>query len=358
MLEFHEYANMFPLMDDADLAELADDIRVRGLRHPILMAEGKIADGRNRYRACIIAGVEPRFTQWDGKGSLIDAIMSDNLKRRHLTTSQRAMAATRAKPLYEAEAAIRRRATQNNETAKAVSANLREQDAGKASEKAAAALNVSPRSVESASSVLSHGVPELVRAVDRGDMAVSAAAQIAKLPPAQQIEAIAKPHVTHNSGVNEWYTPQRYIDAARQVLGTIDLDPASCAAANKIVNATQFYSAETDGLAQEWRGCVYMNPPYCSELIGKFSKKLAESYASGAVTSAITLTNNATETAWFADLIGRASAVCFPSERIKFLSPVDGKVGAPLQGQAFIYLGSNPGLFRDVFGRFGWTALL
>lgn len=165
------------------------------------------------------------------------------------------------------------------------------------------------------------------------------------------------PHVAHNSGNNEWYTPAVYIEAARKVLGAIDLDPASSDTANEVVKACLYHTAETDGLSKHWAGRVWMNPPYASELVGRFAEKLAKHYDSGEVTSAVVLVNNATETAWFATLVARASAVVFPRGRVRFWEP-DGKAGAPLQGQALLYLGDSPGDFLSGFEEFGWGALV
>src|SRR2546430_17584816 len=61
---------------------------------------------------------------------------------------------------------------------------------------------------------------------------------------------------------NEWYTPSKYIETAREVLGSIDLDPASCELANRTVKADKYYTKEDDGLSKEWHGNVWLNPPY------------------------------------------------------------------------------------------------
>lgn len=166
-----------------------------------------------------------------------------------------------------------------------------------------------------------------------------------------------KPHVAHNSGNNEWYTPAEYIEAARAVMGDIDLDPATSCKANEIVGAKMFYTAEDDGLLHPWSGRVWMNPPYSSDLIKRFAEKIAFHYEQGDIPEAIILVNNATETGWFQTLIKNASAVNFPGGRVRFWQP-DGDKGAPLQGQAIIYLGDSPQAFGAEFSSFGWCAFL
>lgn len=161
------------------------------------------------------------------------------------------------------------------------------------------------------------------------------------------------PHVTHNSGENEWYTPAEYIAAARAVMGAIDLDPASSEAANRTVDAATYYTAQDDGLTHSWQGRVWMNPPYSQPLIGLFCNALRWAIETGQVTEAISLTNNATETAWFADLLANAAAVCFVRSRIKFVDRDGNPSGAPLQGQAIVYSGPNVNAFAQYFGVFG-----
>lgn len=166
----------------------------------------------------------------------------------------------------------------------------------------------------------------------------------------------SKPHVAHNSGNNEWYTPAEYIEAAKQVLGEIDLDPASSPAANQVVQAKYFLTIEDDGLEHPWYGRVWMNPPYAADLIQKFIDKFAGHVRNGDIEEGIVLVNNATETAWFHQLIEVANAVVFPRGRIRYWQP-EGTAGAPLQGQAILYTGSKPLAFLDTFRDFGWGAI-
>lgn len=165
------------------------------------------------------------------------------------------------------------------------------------------------------------------------------------------------PHVSNNSGDNEWYTPPQYIEAAHEVMGWIDLDPASSAIANATVRAGCFFTAEDDGLGKAWWGNVWMNPPYARDLIAQFCAKLVKHYRAGDVGQAIVLVNNATDTQWFQELGCVASAAVFPRGRVRFHKS-DGEVGAPLQGQAILYLGSEWERFLDVYSIFGIGAIL
>jgi N6-adenosine-specific RNA methylase IME4/ParB-like chromosome segregation protein Spo0J len=107
--EWHPAANLFPMLPEPELRALAEDIRANGQRHPIVVFAGKILDGRNRWRACQLAEVEPRLEYLERCDSPTDYVLSLNLHRRHLDTMQRAVVATEAKRLYAEEAKQRQR---------------------------------------------------------------------------------------------------------------------------------------------------------------------------------------------------------------------------------------------------------
>lgn len=159
-------------------------------------------------------------------------------------------------------------------------------------------------------------------------------------------------HRTNYSGDDEWYTPARHVELARRVLGTIGVDPASNDIAQQTVRAATYYTEETNGLDKEWRGKVWMNPPYSRKLIGRFINKLVEEYQSGRCTEAIVLTHNSTDTRWAASLFGGAAALCFTRGRVRFVSP-KGKFAAPAMGQLFSYFGRRPDRFASVFREVG-----
>src|SRR5438128_1322695 len=85
----HKYAELFPVMDDDQLQELADDVKANGLRLKIVTLDDKILDGRNRERACRMAGVEAIYKEYTGKDPL-GYVISQNMRRRHLSVKVRA----------------------------------------------------------------------------------------------------------------------------------------------------------------------------------------------------------------------------------------------------------------------------
>ena len=178
-MQFHEIANIFPLMEGNELIALVADIKENGLLEPIITHEGKIVDGRNRYRACVLAEVEPRFEEWKSNGkSLLDWVISKNLHRRHLNESQRAIVAARIANKRREDTLIQ------NQSDAQICASIGQDEA-------AEMLNVSRRSVQSAKVVLDEGVPELIKTVDNGAIPVSQAAAIAKMNKKDQ-KAIVK----------------------------------------------------------------------------------------------------------------------------------------------------------------------
>lgn len=228
-ISFHHFANLFPLIEGDAFLELRESVRKNGLREAVVLHQGQILDGRNRYRACRQEGVklrfevfgyplsptpdwvveaaiacrmltEEEFAKLRGKpatahlsidfclGGVIgrDAlayVIDKNLHRRHLDEGQRAMVAGRL--AKGSHGGVRLRVDQD--------ANLQLDPAlvpAMTIAAAAKALNVSPRSVASARAVAEQGAPELVAAVDAGTVAVSAAETLAHLPKEEQTRLI------------------------------------------------------------------------------------------------------------------------------------------------------------------------
>lgn len=157
---------------------------------------------------------------------------------------------------------------------------------------------------------------------------------------------------TEGTGEFERYTPAEYIEKAREVLGAIDLDPATSERAQKTVQAAQYFTAKDDGLSREWHGRVWLNPPYHRELAPHFIAKLIAELAAGRVSEAIMLTNNSTDTEWFRSAADVCEAICFTTGRIHFEVP-NGAPVLPTQGQAFFYFGGNAKGFVRTFKTIG-----
>jgi phage N-6-adenine-methyltransferase len=159
---------------------------------------------------------------------------------------------------------------------------------------------------------------------------------------------------TAGTGENEWYTPQEYIELARKVLGTIDLDPASGEQAQSVVKAKKFHTKDDDGLAQTWRGSVWLNPPYAQPLIDHFTKKMCDEWDAGNIKAGIMLTHNYTDTKWFQYAARKTELICFTAGRIAFVD-AEGDKASPTQGQAFFYFGGKRSLFAKTFSKVGFV---
>ncbi len=354
-LEFHAAAEQFPLLPEERLEELAEDIKLHGQQEAIRLFDGQIVDGRNRYLACLKVGIEPQLETLSESVNPYAYAWSRNGERRDLTQDQRYLiwksCSQRSGEWDAIHQHIQEQANQSRSELKKGQARSSSDrpstncgrsiggERGAGSQELAAASNTNRGAVERMER-LQRERPDLAEQLKEG-----------KITSSEAMRGILAPHVAQNSGDNEWYTPEEYVAKAREVMGSIDLDPASCPAANEVVQAVTFFSQEEDGLLHPWCGRVFMNPPYAQPYIHKFTEKLIAHVESGDVTQAVVLVNNATETRWGQLLLGRASAVCFPAARVKFWHPE--KNSAPLQGQMVAYIGPNIAAFTQSFNQIG-----
>jgi hypothetical protein len=195
--EFHPVAEAFRMLTEPELDDLAADIKKNDLRVQIVLHEGMILDGRNRYLACLKVGVEPEFTIYRGDTTvegLIAYVVSVNQQRRHDTVAQRAMAAVNLKSLFEVDARERQQAAlkkgenPGNSPLAPVGAN----GMGRSRELAAAATGVSKNTIDRADKVVTKGTPELVAAVAAGQVSITTGAKLADKPKAEQKKAVAE----------------------------------------------------------------------------------------------------------------------------------------------------------------------
>jgi N6-adenosine-specific RNA methylase IME4/ParB-like chromosome segregation protein Spo0J len=164
-LQFHRLSELFPMMEGEAFESLVADTKERGLLHPIVLHNGKILDGRNRYRACIQADVPIRVENFDGPDP-VGFVIASNLHRRHLNESQRAMVAAKLATMPKG--------------------GSNRPDGLLTQQVTASMLNTSTRSIRRATAVRIKGTPELIHRVERGDITVATAAKVAELPKVEQ----------------------------------------------------------------------------------------------------------------------------------------------------------------------------
>ena len=154
---------------------------------------------------------------------------------------------------------------------------------------------------------------------------------------------------TKSRGRYEYYTPLKIIEMAREVMGDIDLDPATSEMAQSHVEAKQYFTIEDDGLKQEWTGRVWLNPPFSSQLATKFIDKLVCSLG---IIEYVCLTSGPVDSRWLQVIAGDADLMCLPRKRPKFWSPGVNKWQSPAPAWLW-YRGPNQERFREVFGKLG-----
>lgn len=384
-----DFKNLIPPLSDNEYKQLEQNVLADGIRDPLVLWGNVLVDGHNRFGLAQKHNLSFKTVNKDfaDDDEAIIWIMQNQLGRRNLNDFQRVEIA------YKCEDAVKAKAAERQESTRFGGTGNISLTAGQARDELGAMAGVSGKTYEHAVTVMEEAPEPVVNAARNNEISINAAYEVTKMPVekqnhiAERIErgedarevirevknAVAyyedddfeddepvedepkkMPHVSFNSGNNEWYTPAEYIEAAREAMGTIDLDPASSDIAQEVVKAKTYYTIETNGLDKPWRGNIWLNPPYSSDSIIQFIDKLVEERPY--YQQAIVLVNNATETEWFNKLISIASSVCFLKSRVKFYMP-DGKTGAPLQGQALVYIGNRPTRFSDSCANLGWRCM-
>jgi hypothetical protein len=177
----HPVANIFPMMTPEEFLSLKDDIRLHGQREPVVFWHDQLIDGRNRMLVCQALGIEAEECELDSDDDPVAYVVSHNLHRRHLSTSQRAMVAAKLATLCEGRPAKETPPTTETPPIGGVS-----------TEEAAKTLNVGSRSVERAKLILATGSEELNAAVERDEISVAAGAEIAEMPVEDQKAVLAE----------------------------------------------------------------------------------------------------------------------------------------------------------------------
>ena len=164
-------------------------------------------------------------------------------------------------------------------------------------------------------------------------------------------QRVLKHHGKHKPNTVEWYTPSQFVEMAREVLGGIDLDPASNKMAQGWIQAKHYYTKKDDGLSQQWEGRILCNPPY-GNLPKKFLNKGLSEYKTGNVTAAIFLLNRS-GAEWYSDIKPEFAAICEVRKRIAFIDSKGIKQKSPRYNNDFLYLGNDSAKFSEVFSSIG-----
>lgn len=357
------YADLLPPLTTEEYEELRTDIIQRGIIVPVVLDElGNVIDGQHRLKIAAELGLlDIPFEIRPGMvNSEKEALAWDlNAHRRHLSQAQKrdVLARILLRMPEQSNRQIARQAGVDDKTVGSVRAELvsgaeiphLEMLRGKDGKSYPAVKPIrvdSPAEVNRANELFATLEKPPARPLSLGDLQREVRAQNSGAPVALQA-----------SETNEWYTPKVYLDAVHVVMGGVDVDPASNEFANEIVRASVFYDQSTDGLAHDWPGRVFLNPPYGRDNgesnQDTWSARLIAQFEAGITSEAILLVNAVTDRKWFQPLWNYT--ICFTDHRVKFYSP-DGQPGQPTHGNVFVYFGENVDAFVNEFKKFGVVA--
>lgn len=194
-------------------------------------------------------------------------------------------------------------------------------------------------------------LPHFVKLVNNGRLLPNLRQQVAQLE-AQPYTAL---NMLTSSISDEWYTPPEYIALAREVMGGIDLDPASNDLAQQWIQARQYFTFDDDGLAMRWTGRVWLNPPY-GKYIRRWTDKAVSEFQNGFVSQLILLVRPAIASSWYQALTA-AFVKCEPNQRIRFINRDGVPRKSPVHGNTFFYIGREVEQFHSVFSRIGTVSM-
>ena len=373
-----EFKNLIPALDKNEYDQLEESILSEGCRESIVAWNNTIVDGHNRYEICTNHQIDFNVIhkEFESESHAKLWMIDNQLGRRNLTDFMRIELNLSKKPFLSEMAKANKISAgklYGENHPKEVSTILSKPLDVKVApclpiDTRAAIAKASGKSegtVSKVEQVIKTGDEQLIAAARSGSINITEAASLAKLEPAKRAVAVErikqgespKDNILHSSDSNEWYTPARYADLAKKVMGDIDLDPASCIAANQSIQAKRIFDIEDDGFSRNWSGRVWLNPPYGRGEEGSnqaaWSKKLIDEYKAGRVSEGMLLVNAATGNKWFADLW--EFPICFVDHRIRFISP-RGDYSQPTHSNVIVYLGSNEGRFVELFSEIGTVA--
>lgn len=372
-----EFQSLIPSLSKDEYKQLEVNILADGCREPLSLWDELILDGHNRFAICQEHELDFTVVQIaniENREQAINWIIDNQLGRRNLNPTQIGYLRGKRYEQEKKEHGGDRKSSPQNEDL-----------IGRTADRIANQVGVSRATVErdgafarSVDKLAELGGDDVRKAILQPEapalldtrQKVQALAKRVKDKPKEEAVKIIQQSMTNASqqmqvttfshGSMEYYTPPIYVDAAREVMGCIDLDPASCETAQEWIKATQFFTEADNGLEQDWHGRVWLNPPY-SKTNGEsnqalWSNRLVNEYKQGKVVEAILLVKAALGYNWFEDL-WYEWPVCFARERLSFIKSDGSSDGKSKQGTAFLYLGENVNKFKEVFSQFGRVIL-